>query len=147
MSKHHPECPAYNHNNCKELHNPKICAFVRKDKVCLRKLQKSRKAHAEFMQTVKRIKEQKPKLEAFSDTKEGHIWHHHYQGIKLTGASTVLAANNKRTGTIKGIGKYVYWKYEGLCVGYIKEYPEHWSQGETTTELRESLLKIYETLR
>ena len=123
MSKHFPECPLYNHNNCRELQNPKICAVVRKDKVCLRKLQKSRKAYAEFKETVKRIKDQKPKLEA------------------------LVAADNKRTGTIKDIGKYVYWKHEGLWVGYLKEYPEHWSQGETTTELRESLLKIYETLR
>ena len=123
MSKHFPECPLYNHNNCRELHNPKICAVVRKDKVCLRKLQKSRKAHAEFKEAVKRIKDQKPKLAA------------------------LVATENKRTGTIKDIGKYVSWKHEGLCVGYIKEYPEHWSQGETTTELRESLLKIYEALR
>ena len=37
MSKNHPECPQYNHNNCKELHNPKVCAIVRKDKACLKK--------------------------------------------------------------------------------------------------------------
>jgi hypothetical protein len=121
MSKHHPECPLYNHNNCRELDNPKLCAIVRKDKVCLRKQQ--RKAHAEFTETVKRIKDQKPKLEA------------------------LVAADNKRTGTIKDIGKYVYWKHEGLWVGYFKGYPEHWSQGETVAELKEGLLKVYETLR
>ena len=25
----HPECPLYNHNNCKELHNPKVCSVLR----------------------------------------------------------------------------------------------------------------------
>ncbi len=49
MSKKFPECPLYNHNNCKDFHNPKICAVVKKDKVCLRKLHKSSKAHVEFM--------------------------------------------------------------------------------------------------
>ncbi len=37
MSEKHPECPLYNPLNCKEYYNPKICAFVRKDKVCLKK--------------------------------------------------------------------------------------------------------------
>ena len=37
MSKQQPECPLYNHNNCKDLHIPKVCAIVRKDKTCLKK--------------------------------------------------------------------------------------------------------------
>ena len=37
MSKKHPECPLYNHDNCKEIHNPKLCAIVREDKECLKK--------------------------------------------------------------------------------------------------------------
>ena len=43
MSKQYPECPLYNHNNCKEVHNPKVCAIVREDKKCLKKLNKSAK--------------------------------------------------------------------------------------------------------
>ena len=42
MSKQFPECPLYNHNSCKELHSPKLCALVRKDKKCLKKNPKSR---------------------------------------------------------------------------------------------------------
>ena len=42
MSKTYPECPLYNHDNCKDLHNPKLCAIVRKDKICLKKQQKSK---------------------------------------------------------------------------------------------------------
>ncbi len=37
MSRKHPECPLYNPLNCKEYYNPKVCAFVRKDKICLKK--------------------------------------------------------------------------------------------------------------
>jgi len=27
MSKKHPECPLYNHNNCKQVYSSKICAI------------------------------------------------------------------------------------------------------------------------
>jgi len=43
MSKKYPECPLYNHANCKELHNRKICAIAREDKICLKKLHKNSK--------------------------------------------------------------------------------------------------------
>jgi hypothetical protein len=49
MSEKHPECPLYNPLNCKEYYNPKLCAFVRKDKICLKKKkpkQKKKKAQA-----------------------------------------------------------------------------------------------------
>ncbi len=64
MSTQHPECPAYKHNNCRELHHPQLCAIVRKDKACLKKHRKSRNALAQFKETVKRVgdKELKPIL-------------------------------------------------------------------------------------
>ena len=37
MSQKHPECPLYNPLNCKEYYNPKLCAFARKDRMCLKK--------------------------------------------------------------------------------------------------------------
>ena len=40
MSKRYPECPLYNHDNCRDLHIPKVCAIVREDKICLRKKSK-----------------------------------------------------------------------------------------------------------
>ncbi len=43
MSKQYPECPLYNHDNCKQLHNPKVCAIIRNDNSCLRDHAKSRK--------------------------------------------------------------------------------------------------------
>ncbi len=47
MSEKHPECPLYNPLNCKEYYNPKLCAFVKKDKICLKKKKpKPKKASA-----------------------------------------------------------------------------------------------------
>ena len=42
MSQKYPECPLYNHSNCKDYEHPKLCAIVRKDKICLKKKQKSK---------------------------------------------------------------------------------------------------------
>jgi hypothetical protein len=33
----------YNHVNCREVDNPKICAIRREDKLCLRKLPNTKK--------------------------------------------------------------------------------------------------------
>ncbi len=46
MSEKYPECPLYNPLNCKEYYNPKVCAFVRKDKTCLRKRKSKAKPKA-----------------------------------------------------------------------------------------------------
>ena len=43
MSQKHPECPLYNPLNCKEYYNPKLCAFVRKDRKCHKKKKTARK--------------------------------------------------------------------------------------------------------
>jgi len=41
MSQKYPECPLYNHSNCKDYEHPKLCAIVREDKICLKKKSKS----------------------------------------------------------------------------------------------------------
>jgi hypothetical protein len=43
MSEMYPECPAYDHRNCKDIDNPKLCDLVRKDKKCLKKFRKKAK--------------------------------------------------------------------------------------------------------
>jgi len=43
MSKQYPECPLYNHANCREIDNRKVCAIVREDKKCLKKLHRNSK--------------------------------------------------------------------------------------------------------
>jgi len=35
MSAQYPECPLNNHKTCGEIANPRVCAIVREDMVCL----------------------------------------------------------------------------------------------------------------
>ncbi|MBM4165678.1 MAG: type II toxin-antitoxin system HicB family antitoxin [Ignavibacteria bacterium] len=39
--------------------------------------------------------------------------------------------------------KYVYWQDESMWLGYLEEYPDYMTQGETLEELKENLLDIY----
>jgi predicted RNase H-like HicB family nuclease len=42
--------------------------------------------------------------------------------------------------------KYVYYQEDTLWVGWLEEYPDYRSQGETLDELKENLKDIYHTL-
>ncbi len=42
--------------------------------------------------------------------------------------------------------KFTYWQDEDMWLGYLEEYPDYWTQGETEAELRENLLDIYKDL-
>ena len=42
MSKKYPECPLFNHANCKEIDNSRLCALVKEDKECLKKQRKQK---------------------------------------------------------------------------------------------------------
>jgi hypothetical protein len=64
MSKKHPECPLYNPLNCKEYYNPKLCAFVRKDKVCLKKKKPKPKKPAAKKTDIKKTDDAAPEKEA-----------------------------------------------------------------------------------
>lgn len=39
--------------------------------------------------------------------------------------------------------RYVFWQEEGFYLGYLEEYPDYMTQGETLEELRENLKDIY----
>lgn len=41
---------------------------------------------------------------------------------------------------------YVYWQDEDMWLGYIEEFPDYMTQGETLEELQENLKDIYEDL-
>lgn len=41
---------------------------------------------------------------------------------------------------------YIYWQDEEMWLGYLEEFPDYWTQGETEEELRENLVDIYEEL-
>ena len=42
--------------------------------------------------------------------------------------------------------KYVYWEDQGMWIGYLEEYPDYMSQGESLEELKENLKDIYSDL-
>lgn len=44
--------------------------------------------------------------------------------------------------------RYVYWQDERFWLGYLEEFPDYWTQGETETEaeLKENLLDLYRDL-
>ncbi len=42
--------------------------------------------------------------------------------------------------------KYVYWQDDETWLGYLDEYPDYWTQGESLEELRENLKDIFEEL-
>ncbi len=42
--------------------------------------------------------------------------------------------------------KYVYWQDENMWLGYLEEYPDYWTQGETIEELEENLRDIHREL-
>lgn len=39
--------------------------------------------------------------------------------------------------------KYVYWQEDNMWIGYLEEYPDYMTQGETIEELKENLRDIY----
>jgi len=39
--------------------------------------------------------------------------------------------------------KYIYWQDEGLWLGYLEEYPDYMTQGETIEELEDNLRDIF----
>ena len=42
--------------------------------------------------------------------------------------------------------KYVYWQEEDMWIGYLEEYPDYMTQGESKEELDENLKDIYSEL-
>ncbi|MBM4047218.1 MAG: type II toxin-antitoxin system HicB family antitoxin [Planctomycetes bacterium] len=42
--------------------------------------------------------------------------------------------------------RYIYWQDEDMWLGYLEEYPDYQTQGETLDELQENLKDIYQEL-
>jgi predicted RNase H-like HicB family nuclease len=42
--------------------------------------------------------------------------------------------------------KYIYWKDDDMWLGYLEEFPDYWTQGETEEELKEHLIDIFKEL-
>lgn len=42
--------------------------------------------------------------------------------------------------------KYVSWEEDGVWLGYLQEYPDYWTQGETLDDLKEHLRDLHNDL-
>lgn len=42
--------------------------------------------------------------------------------------------------------KYVSWQEDGAWLGYLQDYPDYWTQGETLDDLKDHLLDLYRDL-
>jgi predicted RNase H-like HicB family nuclease len=42
--------------------------------------------------------------------------------------------------------KYTYWQDKDMWLGYLNEYPDYMTQGETIEELKDNLLDVYKEL-
>jgi hypothetical protein len=42
--------------------------------------------------------------------------------------------------------KYVHWQEEGAWVGYLQDYPDYCTQGETLDDLKDHLRDLYADL-
>jgi predicted RNase H-like HicB family nuclease len=39
--------------------------------------------------------------------------------------------------------KFVYWQEEDAWLGYLQDYPDYWTQGETLRDLSDHLTDLY----
>ena len=42
--------------------------------------------------------------------------------------------------------KFLYWQDEGEFIGYLLDYPDYWTQGQTLEDLMEHLRDLYNDL-
>lgn len=39
--------------------------------------------------------------------------------------------------------KYIYWQDQGKWLGYLQDYPDYWTQGESLEDLQVHLRDLY----
>ena len=44
-----------------------------------------------------------------------------------------------------GTGSTYWQEQDGVFLGYLNEFPDHWTQGETLDDLKEHLKNLHET--
>ena len=42
--------------------------------------------------------------------------------------------------------KIVYWEQDGAWLGYLQEYPDYWTQGESLEDLKEHLKDLHQDI-
>jgi predicted RNase H-like HicB family nuclease len=53
---------------------------------------------------------------------------------------------HRRYNAIMETKRFIYYEEGGTLVGWLEEYPDYRTQGETMDELRENLLDLYKEL-
>jgi len=41
---------------------------------------------------------------------------------------------------------FVYWEEDGAWIGYLRDYPDYWTQGESLEDLKEHLRDLHRDL-
>jgi hypothetical protein len=42
--------------------------------------------------------------------------------------------------------KYIYWQDQDLWLGYLQDYPDYWTQGQSLEDLESHLRDLYQDL-
>ena len=42
--------------------------------------------------------------------------------------------------------RMVHWENDGVWIGYLQDYPDYWTQGETLDDLKDHLKDLYHDL-
>ncbi|MEX2534986.1 MAG: hypothetical protein WD273_05230 [Trueperaceae bacterium] len=42
--------------------------------------------------------------------------------------------------------RYVYWQDDDMWLGYLEQFPDYWTQGESEDELRRNLVDVFKEL-
>ena len=42
--------------------------------------------------------------------------------------------------------KIIFWEDNGAWLGYLQDYPDYWTQGETLDDLKEHLKDLYKDI-
>ena len=54
-----------------------------------------------------------------------------------------MSSEARRYNSLMETKKFIYYEDNGMFVGWLEEYPDYRTQGETMDELRDNLLDVY----
>ena len=57
-----------------------------------------------------------------------------------------MSLNARRYNTVMETKRFIYYEEDGMLVGWLEEYPDYRTQGETMEELQANLLDLYHDL-
>jgi predicted RNase H-like HicB family nuclease len=57
-----------------------------------------------------------------------------------------MSLDTRQYNTVMETKRFIYYEDDGVLVGWLEEYPDYQTQGETMDELRANLLDLYHEL-